>query len=85
MATISVTKAGWTVSLDIPDDEQVMHDLRSRTMLDITTRAFQLIAADTGLATDERVDKLDAIGDLLLEIQATRATLLPAVEIAPEA
>jgi hypothetical protein len=54
-------------------------------MLDITTRAFQLIAADTGLATDERVDKLDAIGDLLLEIQATRATLLPAVEIAPEA
>ena len=85
MATVSVTKSGWTVSLDIPDDEQVMHDLRAQTMLDITTRQFQIIAADTSLGTDERVDKLDAIGDLLLEIQATRATLLPAVQIAPEA
>jgi hypothetical protein len=85
MASIKVIKAGWEVELTLPDDEEVMHDLRYTTMFDITTRAFQVIAADADLSTDERVNKLDAIGDLLLEIQAARAAALPALEISPEA
>jgi hypothetical protein len=84
MASIKIIKAGWEVELTIPDDEEVMHDLRYSAMFDITTRAFQEIAADADLSTDERVDKLDAVGDLLLEIQAARAAALPALEISPD-
>jgi hypothetical protein len=85
MGTLTVTKAGWTVSIDVPSDGQVMDNLRADTMSQIVTAAFQIIAADADLSTDERVNKLDAVGDLLLAIQDARAGFLPALQISPEA
>jgi hypothetical protein len=83
MATITVTVAGYTCSMDVPTEAQLIAADSADLMIATAKAEFVDIADDALLDTAERENKLAAISALMLKMLQLRAANVPALELTP--